>query len=107
MLKTKNNIVKAAVIPLTVGALLFGGMASPIGISKVEASAENAVKTLFYTKTITVRYDSTNFPATTTYSEYNDEYKAFYEGELRFISSIKSKGKYEATYTGRIYKKQK
>ena len=56
-----------------------------------------------YHKTITMTYNSTNFPPETTYTEYNTNFKTWYKGNLKFKSSKKlSNGKYEATYSGAL-----
>lgn len=56
-------------------------------------------------KTITMTYNSINFPPETTYTEYNTTYKMWYNGNLEFESSKKlSNGKYQATYSGGLIK---
>lgn len=51
-------------------------------------------------KTITMTYDTPNFPKSVQYSEYN--YGTWYKGKLAFQSSVYKKGKYVATFYGWI-----
>jgi len=107
MKKIFKSTLVIAVLMLSLSASMVS--AESPSISKAETyqnSDEGGIgqgPILLYKKTITKKYSSTNFPETVTYSEYNNEYKAWYEGELRFISA---KG-HEATYSGWIYRQKK
>lgn len=63
---------------------------------------------LTYLKTVTITYNSINFPPETSYTEYNTTYNIWQKGNLQFKSSKKlSNGTYQATYSGGMISQSK
>lgn len=104
----KLNLTKKVLTMLTLTTVILS-TSIPVYANEVAAPSRQEVKTKIspmwvydYTATIEVTYNTASAIPKTYYYEYYDSTYGWMRGTLNYVSHKTSKGKYIATFTGRM-----
>ena len=104
----KLNLTKKGLTMLTLATVILSSSV-PVYASEVATPSRQEIKAEIspmwvydYTATIEVTYDTASAIPKTYYYEYYDSTYGWMRGTLKYVSHKTSKGKYIATFTGRM-----